>query len=220
MKENLQCHLQEVTKAVEEERYRVARELHDDTIQALVALCQQIDSLAFGVKGLPREAKRRLGSLHEKTNEIMQGVRRLTQDLRPATLDNLGLVPALEWLAAEVARYSGVNTVVRVLGQKRRLQGDVELVIFRVSQEALRNVSKHAHATEAEITIEFEPDRTRITIRDNGVGFEPPVMLNDLLRKGKLGLAGMQERTRLIGGTLRIESALGNGTSITVELPT
>jgi len=219
MKENLQFFLQHVTKGEEEERKRIARELHDETIQALVALCQQIDGLASGGKGLPRDARRRLAELHRRANDIMQGVRRLTQDLRPATLDNLGLVPALEWLAAEVARYSGVETRVEVIGQKRRLPPETELVIFRVTQEALRNVVKHARASQAVIKLEFGEDKTQVSITDNGTGFDPPMVINDLPRQGKLGLAGMQERMRLVGGSLKIDSRCPGGTIVSIELP-
>jgi two-component system sensor histidine kinase DegS len=147
----------------------------------------------------------------------MQDVRRLSQDLRPAVLDNLGLVSALGWLATDVSRYSGVTTNLRVLGSERRFSNEAELVLFRIAQEALRNVWKHAQATAADVTIEFSERKTRITISDNGRGFEFPQSVGDLTKYGKLGLAGMQERVHLIGGSLSVKSKPGSGTIITAE---
>jgi two-component system sensor histidine kinase DegS len=188
-------------------------------VQALIAHCQKIDGVGSGVKGLQMQARVRLEELHQQATGIMQDVRRLIQDLRPATLDNLGLVPALEWLAQDVAKYSGIVTNVKVLGTERRLSNDVELVLFRIVQEALRNVQKHAQANSAEIIVEFTEGKTRVTIRDNGRGFDARLAVDDLPRYGKLGLAGMQERARLLDGTLTINSEPGKGTTLMAELP-
>ena len=219
MQKNLHFYLQQATRAQEEERKRISRELHDETIQALVVLSRQLEALASSSKGLPEESHLRLEELRQKTNNIMQGVRRLSQDLRPAALDRLGLVAALEWLAAEVVEYSGIATKVNVLGNERRLGEEVELVLFRIVQESLRNVWRHSQATSAEITVEFDQNKTRIAVSDNGKGFSLPRTIGNLAKDGKLGLAGMQERAQLIGATLTIESQLGKGCTITAELP-
>jgi len=129
-------------------------------------------------------------------------------------LGRLGLLPTLEWLASDVAEYSGIGIKVNVLGSERRLTEEVELVLFRIAQEALRNVWRHAQATKADITVQFDKDKAT----DNGKGFSLPQAIGDLAKDGKLGLAGMQERARLIGGTLTVQSQPGEGTSITVEL--
>jgi two-component system sensor histidine kinase DegS len=215
----LQFYLQQITKAQEEERKRIAWELHDDTIQSLVALCQQIDDLGYGIKGLPRQARQRLEGLHEKANVIMREVRRLSQDLRPAALDNLGLVAALEWLASDVAQYSGIATDLKVTGPRRRFSTEVELVLFRIAQEALRNVWKHSQAGSAQVNLEFMDGKTRLTVSDNGKGFVPPPDIGALPKSDKLGLTGMLERAHLLGGTLSINSSPGQGTSIIAELP-
>ena len=107
-----------------------------------------------------------------------------------------------------------------MLGKERRFPEEVELVLFRITQEALRNVWRHAHATKAEITVEFGEGKTRLTVSDNGKGFNLPEKIGDLARDGKLGLAGMRERVQLIGGTLTAQSQQGKGTSITVEVST
>jgi len=219
MQDNLTYYLQQATRAQEEERKRISRELHDDTIQALVVLSRRLDALASGGGGLSGEDRLRLEELRQQTNSVMQGVRRLSQDLRPAALDRLGLLPALEWLANDVSSYSGIATKVKVIGTERRLPEEVALVLFRITQEGLRTVWRHSGATEAEITVEFTEGKTRITLRDNGKGFSLPDKIGDLARVGKLGLAGMQERAKLIGGTLSIQSEPGKGTAITIELP-
>jgi len=220
MQENLRFYSQQVTRAQEEERKRISRELHDDTIQALVVLSRQLDVCTSREEGLSQDEHLRLEELRQQTNNIIQGIRRLSQDLRPAALDRLGLLPALEWLASDVAEYSGIATRVNVLGTERRLLEEVELVLFRTTQEALRNVWRHSQATEAEITVEFDEKKTRITVSDNGKGFNLPRTLGDLAREGKLGLAGMQERAQLVDGTLTAQSQLGHGSSITIEVPT
>jgi PAS domain S-box-containing protein len=218
MQENLRYYLLQVTKAQEEERKRISHELHDETIQALVVLSRQLDSLTSN-KDLPEPLRHRLEEIWQQTNSIVSGVRRLSQDLRPAALDRLGLLPALEWLASDVSGYSGIEIKVNVVGEARRLPEEIELVLFRITQEALRNVWRHAHARHAEITVEFDENRTRITVHDNGEGFKLPDKIGDLARDGKLGLAGMQERAQLIGGVLMVQSKPGEGTSITVEIP-
>ncbi|MFH0913926.1 MAG: PAS domain S-box protein [Chloroflexota bacterium] len=219
MQENLQFYLQQATRAQEEERKRISRELHDDTIQALVVLFRQLDAIASGKRELAPETRLRLEELRRQTNTIMEGVRRLSQDLRPAALDRLGLVPTLQWLAADVARFSRINTRVNAVGTERPLPEEVKLVLFRITQEALRNIWRHSGATEAEITLDFEQGKTRISIADNGRGFSLPQSIGDLARDGKLGLAGMQERARLIGGSFSVKSEPGKGATVTVEIP-
>ena len=218
MQENLRYYLQQATRAQEEERKRISHELHDDTIQALVVLSRQLDSLA-GDKGLPEETHSRLEELWQQTDGILKGVRRLSQDLRPAALDRLGLLPGLEWLAANLTEHSGIAAEVNVKGNERRLPEETAIALFRIAQEALRNVWRHSSATKAEITVEFDEKMTRITVSDNGKGFGLPDKIGDLAKGGKLGLTGMQERAQLVGGTLTVNSRPGKGTSVTVELP-
>ena len=218
MQENLRFYLQQVTKAQEEERKRISRELHDDTLQGLVVLSRQLDALASG-KELSAENRHNLEELWKKVSDIIKEVRRLSQDLRPAALDRLGLLPALERLAADAADYSGIETAVKVKGKERRLNEEVELVLFRIAQEAMRNVWRHAQATKTEITVAFEKNQVKVTVSDNGAGFEIPDKLGELARDGKLGLTGMQERAQLIGGELIVKSAPGKGSTVTVEVP-
>jgi two-component system sensor histidine kinase DegS len=156
--------------------------------------------------------------LLQQTNSIIEGLRRLSQDLRPAALDRLGLLPALKRLASDVKAHSGIATEVKVIGAERRLPAEVELVLFRIAQEALRNTWKHAQATSADITVEFAGGRTKLTVSDNGRGFNVRQVM-DGRDRGKLGLAGMMERAKLLGGTLSVSSESGKGTTLTAELP-
>jgi PAS domain S-box-containing protein len=219
LNENLRFYLQQATRAQEEERKRISHELHDDTIQALIVLSRQLDALASDGKGLSKEVRLRLEELWKRTDSVLQGVRRLSQDLRPAALDRLGLLSAVEWLASEVTKYSGIATRVNMVGKEHRLPEEVAIALFRITQEALRNVWRHSGATSAEITIDFSDSRTKITVSDNGKGFILTGKVGDLAKHGKLGLAGMQERAQLVGGTLTVRSGLAGGTSITVEAP-
>jgi PAS domain S-box-containing protein len=219
MRENLRFYLQQVTRAQEEERKRIARELHDDTIQALVVLSRQLDYLASKAKGLSNDDKLLLERLWQQANTIIEGMRRLSQDLRPAALDRLGLLPALEWLASDVGKHSGITVEVKTHGDERRVPPEAELVLFRIVQEALRNVWRHSEATSARVTVAFYDNKTKITIKDDGKGFVLRSSMGDLTRDGRLGLAGMQERAKLLGGSLEVKSEPGKGTTVTIEAP-
>jgi PAS domain S-box-containing protein len=218
MDENLRFYFQQATKAQEEERKRISHELHDDTIQSLVVLSRQLDAMADD-PGLSQENRARLEELWRQTDSILQGVRRLSHDLRPAMLDRLGLLPAVEFLASEVTKHSNVATKVNLIGKEHRLPEEVAIALFRITQEALRNVWRHSGATRAEINIEFSRDWARITVSDDGKGFQVPEKMSDLAKQEKLGLAGMQERAQLVGGTLTVQSQPGKGTTVTVEAP-
>ncbi len=218
LKENLRLYLSQVTKAQEEERKRIARELHDDTIQALVVLSRQLEDAASGGRGMPEDKRQLLETLRQQATGIMDGVRRLTQDLRPSTLDRLGLLAGLEWLANDVSRYSGIDVKVKVGGTGRRLSPDVELTLFRIAQESLRNVWRHSEATQAEVSVDFRESKVVMIIKDNGKGFAVPSSVGDLTRDGKLGLTGMQERAGLLGGSVTFQSQSGKGTTVTVEI--
>ena len=219
MQQNLRYYLKQATLAQEEERKRISHELHDDTIQALVVLSRQLDSLASKKQGISEDDRAQLEKLWQQTDSILKGVRRLSQDLRPAALDKLGLLPALEWLASNVSEHSGIKTEVRVTGDEHYLPEEVAIAMFRITQEALRNIWRHSGATHASINIEFSDAAIKITITDNGKGFNVPEKIGDMARDGKLGLTGMQERAQLVGGTLIVDSDHDRGTIITVQIP-
>ena len=219
IRENLSFYLQQVTTAQEEERKRIARELHDDTAQELVALSRRLDKLSATGTKLSRRDSTLLEEAQQDVDRILEGVRRFSRDLRPSILDDLGLLPALEWLASELRKQFDIAIATAVVGTERRFSPEAELVMFRIAQEALRNTCRHAQASRASVAVEYGEDKTIIRVSDNGKGFELPERLSDLASLGKLGLAGMEERTRLLGGTLSLKSAPDKGTTVTVEVP-
>ncbi len=219
MQDNLRYYLQQITTAQEEERTRIARELHDDTAQDLYALNRQVDNFIRSNSNLPVENIAFLKDLGEHIRTVLQGLRRFGQDLRPPMLDDLGLVATLRWLQDELKERSGIETNLVMDGSEQRLAPDIELMLFRIVQEALRNIEKHSSASKAEVSIRFEDRKISITVSDNGIGFELPDEIGDLSRSSKLGLLGMEERVRLLGGRLDISSELGNGTTVSIEAP-
>jgi len=219
MQENLRYFSQQAIRAQEEERKRIARELHDETLQALVVLSRRLDDLASRNRDAALQDALPLEDLRQQVDSLAQEIRHFSQDLRPSILDHLGLLPALEWMTSLLGTESRIVAETKVLGRQRRLPDEVELVLFRVVQEALRNVSRHSQATQVEVLVEFGEAETKVTVSDNGRGFAPPKTMGDLARDGKLGLAGMQERTRLIGGALTVHSVPGKGTTLTVVVP-
>jgi len=217
--DNLYYYLREITKAQEEERKRIARELHDDTAQVLGSLSRQLDNFVRKKHGFAPNEVLFLKDLQAQLNRAVQGVHRFVQALRPSLLDHLGLIPALRSLAKDLQEYDGIGTSLKVLGGERRFSPEVESLLFRIVQEALNNIKRHAQASEAQVVIEFAEDRIKVTISDNGRGFKLSGRVDDLPRSGKLGLAGILERARLLGGTLEVKSTPGKGTTLIVEVP-
>lgn len=218
MNEHLRNYVQLATRAQEEERKRISHEIHDDTIQSLIALSRQLDVLATS-KDIPEEGRESFEALWNQVDTIIKNLRRLSQDLRPAAIDRLGLLPAIRWLAEESEKFSGIKTRVNVIGKEHPLPEEGAVALYRIIQEALRNVWKHSNATRAGIIVEFHDKRIRFIVCDNGKGFNLPNKVADLTTLGKLGLAGMQERVQLMGGTMSLQAEPGKGTTITVEAP-
>jgi len=219
MQDNLRYYLQEITRAQEEERKRIARELHDDTAQALYALTRQVDNFVRTNTNLPADNAAFLGDLGKQISKVLQDLRRFSQDLRPPMLDDLGLLATLRWLVSESRERCGIEVDLKVVGDKRRLPPEVEFTLFRIVQEAVRNIERHSQALKAEVSVEFGGNKTRVSVSDNGKGFKLSGSLVDLVRTGKLGLAGMEERARLLNGSIKIESEPGKGTTVMVEIP-
>lgn len=214
--DNLQYYLEQITRAQEEERKRIARELHDGTLQTLIALLHQLEYI-LDVANLPIKTAKKLWGFHEQIRSVVQEVRRFSRDLRPAILDDLGLLPALEWVVQELKQNYHIESTLAISGMPRRLLPEAELLLFRIVQEAVSNISKHSQATKADINIEFAGNKVSVVISDNGKGFTVPERSGGLIGSGKLGLAGLQERAQLLGGKMTIDSQPGKGTRVTVE---
>ncbi|MBT4512393.1 MAG: PAS domain S-box protein [Chloroflexi bacterium] len=216
MEENLRYYLQQVTRAQEEERKRIARDLHDETLQNLIVMSRQLDKITSS-EALWEESLEVVRGFKKQIEFAIQEIRRFSHDLRPSVLDDLGLLPALELLADDMEK-QGVVTNFKVSGEARRLSPEAEVMLFRIAQEATRNIWRHAEASSAEVAIEFVNSRLKMIIKDNGKGFRLPHSLGDQASMGKLGLAGMQERARLLGANLRLDTKPRKGTRITVEV--
>ena len=205
-------------EAQEYERQQVAQELHDDTIQALLVIANHAHALETGDYGdLPPEARKQTEQIIVMLLHAIENVRRLSHDLRPSILDDIGLIPALKWLGEHLTQETDISVEVIVDGTERRLQPEAELIVFRIAQEALNNVGQHSRATTAVVNLEFMTSSFKITVHDNGEGFCLPERTNDFADTGKLGLGVMRQRARLLGGTFSIRSKSGEGTTVTVE---
>ncbi|MEJ7762611.1 MAG: sensor histidine kinase [Thermomicrobiales bacterium] len=206
----------QVIRAQEQERQRVARELHDDTAQVLFAQLLQLAAL----KRSPIEDVARTATdFEEMTVEALESVRRLALELRPPALDDLGLFAALEGLAQRFGDQLAIPVEVRVRGPRTRLSAEVELVLYRIAQEAMINVAKHARASRAVIDIDRASDGLSLSVRDDGRGFDASEPSAPGAPGLGLGIFGMNERAALVGGTLHIWQRSGGGTEVFVFIP-
>lgn len=208
-----------LTTAREEEQQRLARELHDDTIQSLLALLRRIE--LYQANTADSAHRTRLGELKDMVADTLQGVRQISRDLRPLALEDLGLSPALRALVQGWSEEYPIASPVRfqLAGSETLLSQDQEMAVYRITQEALANIRKHARASQVQVQLAFEPDQVSLEVRDNGVGFEVPAALAELAQRGHFGLMGMQERAWAAGGHLALESVPGTGTRLRVTLP-
>jgi signal transduction histidine kinase len=204
-----------VLSAQEEERKHIARELHDDTAQALTSILVRLRLLERSTKD--RDVLNNVEELRELTAGALDSVRRMALDLRPAALDDLGLVPALQAYAQRYAQTWPVAVTVEVRGLKRRLPSDVELVLYRIVQEALSNIAKHAFATRAHVSLTRRRNTVLVAVEDDGVGFDPHEVPR--VQGSGLGIFGMRERMALVGGDIEVRSSKGSGTKVTAKVP-
>jgi signal transduction histidine kinase len=213
---DLEAYARKVLAAREEEQRRIGRELHDGPLQSLVILWRKLDQLDEPGAGDRGAVVQEARNLAEGTADEL---RRISRALRPSVLDDLGVVAAIKSEAGAVARRTGVAVRFVHTGEEARLPTELELTLLRVAQEALHNVERHASASHLNVRLEFERDKVRLVIRDDGRGLETSPSASDLLDAGKLGLVGMQERVRLVGGRVNLVSQAGKGTTVEVCVP-
>jgi signal transduction histidine kinase len=204
--------LRRVVEAQELERRRLARELHDETGQALTSILLGLRALDETLES--EQSKAATGDLRELVVATLQDVRRLAVELRPAVLDDFGLVAALEHLTASFAEQTGIAVDFGAALGDRRLPGEIETALYRLVQESLTNVVKHARAERVSIALTRMEGSVKAVVEDDGQGFDP-----DRSDDGGFGLVGMRERLALLGGRLRIESSPGAGTTIAADVP-
>jgi PAS domain S-box-containing protein len=218
MQENLRFYLHQITRAQEEERKRIARAIHDESVQSLASLAHKIEAVAAKKARLPQDVVQYLEGLCAETKGVMNGLRRFSHGLRPGVLDQVGLSSALELLAEELSSEQNISTSFEISGPERRLEPEAELALFRIAQEALSNIRRHSGARKAEVKLLFTSQKVQLTISDNGRGFQLPQVLGDLANERKLGILGMQERTSLFNGKFSVRSVVGKGTVVMVEV--
>lgn len=211
--------LSKVITAQEEERKRIARELHDETSQSLAALVVGLKAASTMVNNNEADVDKVLEDLKDGTNQTLKELHKIIYDLRPSLLDDLGLIPALRWYLESRLEVHGINTSMEVKGHPFRLPAEAEIAVFRIVQEALTNILKYAAAGEVQLELEFGDDGLQIRVADNGCGFDAESVLTGPNKKKGLGILGMVERANLLGGRLQVTSCKGQGTEITLEVP-
>jgi signal transduction histidine kinase len=211
IQKSLESYIGMALRAQEDERYRLSRELHDETIQDLVVVKVALETLPSDL-----DRTSHLKAIDTQLQRSIDGIRRFCLALRPSVLDDLGLIPGLEWLLSEMSGRTDIRTTLKVEGKPSALGPDPELAIFRIAQEALRNVERHSGASQVLVGFTYGPGWVRLEVLDDGGGFQHQPLLRE---EGGLGVVGMQERARLIGATLQISSEPGK-TLVSLEVPT
>jgi signal transduction histidine kinase len=201
-----------LVEAQEEERRAISRELHDEVGQSLGALLVEVGQLAKLVPSEDRVTQAQIAQIKSVAESAVKSIRDIALLLRPPMLDDLGLVPALEWQAREISRRSDMEVEVHSENVSEDLGDETKVTIYRLVQEALNNAATHASAKNAKVTITQDSDKITVEIADDGHGFDPA-------RQRGMGILGMEERVRRLGGTFTIESAPGKGATVKAELP-
>lgn len=204
--------------AQEEERSRIARELHDEIGQTLTGLAAGLRGVQQWLLSDSDRARLQLRQLEGMTVKAIGELSNLVADLRPSLLDDMGLQAALGWYTEQVGQRSGMQVKLWIGDSQRRMPPEIATTLFRITQEALTNVTRHASAEHAAVELSFESGLVRLQISDDGVGFDPNAILDGELQSG-WGLVGIRERVQLTGGDCHIESAPRKGTTLTVEIP-
>lgn len=212
-----QAYIARIFNSQEEERKRISREVHDDTTQRLWIVANDVQKLAVEkIRGIDQQAASELEAVKDTMLSIAEDTKRLSLALRPGILDDLGLVPAIRWLVDQLNRDDSIEAKISVEGRQRKLNQETNNHLFRISQEAINNIRRHAEATVVNVTLSFNEDTIRLLIRDNGKGFLLKG-IDKFPHQERLGLIGIQERARLLNSTLHIDSNPGKGTAISVE---
>lgn len=204
-----------IIKAQEEERRRVAREIHDGPAQSMANIVFRAEVCERLIETDIARAKEELSDLREQVRVALRETRKIIFDLRPMTLDDLGLVPTLRRVLETVKERSLIFTELKILGQEKRLDAHVEIGLFRIIQEALNNVEKHSRAANAWVRIDFRASVVSAVVEDDGRGFDSA----ESVGKESFGLMGMRERINLLRGELSVKSEAGKGTRVFITVP-
>ena len=208
-----------IIQAQEDERLRVARDIHDGPAQAMANVVLRAEICERLLDGDRNELARELIQLKNMVKEALVDVRRIIFDLRPMALDDLGLVPTVRRFIEAVKENTDIPIELVVLGQERRLAGAVEVAIFRLIQEAVNNAQKHSQASRILVKLEFADGQVNMQVRDDGIGFDVEEVRQKAKYGNHYGLMSMGERVNLLGGELKVFSTRGQGTTILVSIP-
>ena len=208
-----------VVQVQEVERGRVALELHDNITQLLIAILLRSQTLTDSLSGQNKPVKKEALKLHTLLGEAAEEVERISRNLRPGTLELLGLVATLRATSHEFSERTEVPVHLSCVSLKARMPVETELALYRILQEALKNVGKHAHAKNVTVSLTKKPGMVQLTIKDDGIGFDSDHREIRRNKKGGLGLLGMQERANFVGGSLTVKSLRLQGTEIQVRIP-
>jgi PAS domain S-box-containing protein len=219
MQESLRALSQEVLRVQEDERKRISRDLHDEVGQALTAIQMNLEILKKRPSEDNTPIPKRMADTQDLVARTIETVHRFCRDLRPAMLDDLGLVPTLKWYTKSFAERTGIRVILRASRSVEKLDHDGKTLVYRVLQESLTNVWKHAGAQEAEVAIRAFHDGISLEIRNDGKAFEVERYVRTHSQGEGLGLLGMKERVRQANGEFTVESVIGKGTTIRVKIP-
>lgn len=208
-----------VVAAQEAERQRIARDLHDETGQSLTAIGMGLRGLAGKLSSRSKEALNTLHKLETLTADSLKELQRLMTDLRPSHLDDLGLSAALRWYSSKIQEHSSLHIRVDIHGEECDLDDATKITVFRIIQESLNNIIKHAQATHVNIHVHYDEKNVRISVFDNGIGFDRDEVQQRRTSRPSLGLAGMEERAALLGGSVTVQSRPGYGTEVEALIP-
>ncbi len=208
-----------IVHAQEQERQRIARELHDETIQTLILLCRRLDSVENTSSPLPSPVIEELRGARKIAEKVVKGLRDFAKSLRPPILDDLGVVASIRRLVVDITQRTGINGKLKLVGEERQLPQETRLGMYRIAQEALWNVEHHSRATEVVVSVTFAEYEVGLDVNDNGAGFDVSFVLGRLSAADRLGLLGMEERAELLGGKFEIQSSPGKGTKVTISIP-
>ena len=209
----------QVVAAQEAERRRIARDLHDETGQSLTAIGMGLRALVGGLRLRSSQTLDRLHQLEMLAANSLKELERLISDLRPSHLDDLGLPAALRWYAGRIQEHASIGIRLDIQGEEKDLDDATKIAIFRIVRESLNNIIKHARASHVNIHLGFEKNHVRIEVHDNGIGFDTDLVHHRHTGRPSLGLAGMEERAALLGGTLSVRSLPGRGTAVEALIP-
>ncbi|MCI0477679.1 MAG: sensor histidine kinase, partial [Anaerolineales bacterium] len=209
--------LRRVLSAQEDERKRIARELHDETSQTLTALLYALDTAAPAAE--TPESLRFLEKTRQLTQSASDGVHKIMFALRPRMLDQLGLVAAVRLYAKSRLDELGIQVEITERGRQRRLNSSVETELFRTLQEAINNIARHADARKVQLTFDFQEDALEISVEDDGIGFDVEQVPASADGRRGLGLVSMEERVSIVGGEFSLHSTAGQGTTVRIRVP-